>query len=91
MAGKSDIIQQVSVRAADDIRPAAEALKAVFNDRLPGWMVAPTANIASKAPMVDEEGEVLTLDVFGFAEEEEKFWEESRIAAPLAPAPGLPL
>ena len=75
-----DVIQAVSIRQADDIRPAAEALKAVFVERLPGWRVVPTANIASKAPMVDADGDVLALDVFGFTEEQEKQWEESRIA-----------
>jgi DNA-binding CsgD family transcriptional regulator len=74
------IIQDVSVRSADDIRAAAEALKSVFNDRLKQWAVVPTANIASKAPMVDADGEILALNVFGIPEEEERVWEESRIA-----------
>ncbi|MBZ6378427.1 helix-turn-helix transcriptional regulator [Pacificimonas flava] len=76
----NSIVQNVSVRTAEDIRPAAEALKAAFNERLPGWAVVPTANIASKAPMIDANGDVLALGVFGFAEEEEKAWEEGRIA-----------
>lgn len=80
MVGNSDWIQRVSVRSAEDIRPAAEALKAIFAEKLPGWRVVPTANIASKAPMIDVDGEVLVLDVYGFTEEQEKQWEESRIA-----------
>lgn len=80
MSADKSIVKSVSVKAAEDIRPAAEALRKVFAERLPGWMVVPTANIASKAPMIDVNGEILALDVFGFTEEEEKVWEESRIA-----------
>ena len=80
MTSMAKLIQQVSIRDAADIRPAAQILHKEFASRLPGWWVAPTANIASKAPMIDEEGDLIALSIFGIAKEVEEFWEESRIA-----------
>ncbi|MBV7256699.1 autoinducer binding domain-containing protein [Pacificimonas sp. WHA3] len=80
MSTVSDVIQKVSVRSQEDVRPAAIALHAECTARLPGWWFIPTANIASKAPMVAADGDVLALSVFGFSEEIEQGWEDSRIA-----------
>ncbi|MGB3722690.1 MAG: LuxR C-terminal-related transcriptional regulator [Pacificimonas sp.] len=80
MSTMTDLIQKVSVRSPGDVRPAAKALHKEFGRRLPGWWFAPIANIASKAPMIDADGEVLALSIFGFSEETEQAWEESRIA-----------
>jgi|TARA_R100000501_G_scaffold18424_1_gene38701 DNA-binding CsgD family transcriptional regulator len=74
------MIQRVSIRSAADILPAAQALHKECSRWLPGWWFVPTPNIASKAPMVDGDGNILVLSVFGFSEETEQSWEESRIA-----------
>lgn len=77
---QSDVIQSVSVRKAEDIHPAAEALREIFAERWPGSKVVATGNIASKAPMIGANGEILSMEVWGFSEEQEHSWVENRIA-----------
>ena len=74
-----DLIARVSIRAMADVRPAAEALRDIAHD-LAGFRVAAADNIASKAPMVDEDGGVLAAEVFGFNAEHERWWADSRLA-----------
>jgi DNA-binding CsgD family transcriptional regulator len=69
----------VSVRTLDDVRPAAEALRDVGR-RCGDLRVAVCDNIASKATMVDGEGNVLAADVFGWTGEGERWWADSRLA-----------
>lgn len=77
---QDDVIQSVSVRKAEDIRSAAVALRDLFSQRWPGSKVVATANIASKAPMVGAHGEIISMEVWGFSEEQEHSWVENRIA-----------
>ncbi|OYU15948.1 MAG: helix-turn-helix transcriptional regulator [Alphaproteobacteria bacterium PA4] len=69
----------VSVRGLDDVRAAAEALCDIAR-RVANLRVAVCDNIASKQTMVDAEGNVLAADVFGWTEEGERWWADTRLA-----------
>jgi LuxR family transcriptional regulator, quorum-sensing system regulator CciR len=78
-AADLSLVNRLSIRSLDDIRPAAEALhQAVLS--LAALRTAPCANIASKEPMVDAAGSVLAADVFGWTGPGTRWWENSRIA-----------
>ncbi len=68
-----------AVTCADDIRGAAEALRD-YAHALGGFQVAPTANLASKAPMTDAGGAVLARDVFGWPDAENAWWKRPLVA-----------
>ena len=69
----------VSVNSVDDVRRAAEALRDIALNR-GDLRVAVCDNIASKATMLDAEGNVLAADVFGWTGENERWWADSRLA-----------
>jgi DNA-binding CsgD family transcriptional regulator len=69
----------VSVTSMDDVRRAAEALRDIANSR-GDLKVAVCDNIASKATMVDIDGNVLAADVFGWTGEGERWWADTRLA-----------
>lgn len=68
-----------TVRDAGDIRRTAEALRdfAVKNG---GFRVAACANIASKIPMQDADGNVLASDVFGWPADRNQWWLKPQLA-----------
>jgi DNA-binding CsgD family transcriptional regulator len=72
-------IARVSIRTIGDVRPAAEALREIVEARVP-FKIAAGDNIASKRPMVDAEGKLLSAEVFGWTGDEERTWHESRVA-----------
>lgn len=69
----------VSIRTLADVRPAAEALRDIAL-QLADMKVAVCDNIASKQPMVDEDGNVLAADVFGWTGDGERWWADTRLA-----------
>jgi LuxR family quorum-sensing system transcriptional regulator CciR len=73
------LLDRLTIRSVEDIRPAAEALNEAALS-LARLRTAPCANIASKEPMVDANGAVLAADVFGWVEPTKRWWENSRIA-----------
>jgi LuxR family quorum-sensing system transcriptional regulator CciR len=73
------LLDQISIRAPADIRPAAEALH-FASISLVRLRAAACANIASKEPMVDDTGALLATDVFGWTGAGMHWWENSRIA-----------
>ena len=75
-----DDIARVSVRTMSDIRPASEALRDMVERNAPTFRIAITDNICSKRPMVDDEGNTLSSEVFGFVSDEERQWSEHRVA-----------
>lgn len=79
MALQNDIAR-VSVRVMSDIRPASEALRDIVARADPSFRIAISDNICSKRPMVDEEGNTLSSEVFGFVSDEERQWSEHRVA-----------
>lgn len=68
-----------AVSSVEDIRGAAEALRD-FAKAIGGFQVAPAANLASKAPMLDGDGNVLARDVFGWPDDENAWWKKPLVA-----------
>lgn len=68
-----------AIFAPADIRPAAEALRDIARD-LGNFRVAACANIASRSPMTDAEGEVLASAVFGWPSTKEQWWQKPLLA-----------
>jgi DNA-binding CsgD family transcriptional regulator len=73
------LLDRLTIRSVEDIRPAAEALNEAALS-LARLRTAPCSNIASKEPMVDGNGAVLAAEVFGWVEPTKRWWENSRIA-----------
>ena len=72
-------ISRVEVMAVKDIRPAAEALRDIAWERAK-LRVAVADNIASKHPLMDEDGDVLASTVFGWNGPNERWWADTRLA-----------
>jgi DNA-binding CsgD family transcriptional regulator len=75
----SDLLRGVTIRSRPGIRAAAEAMRDA-GASLGGFRVAACANIASKDPMVDDAGNVLASDIFGWDAPEERWWERPGLA-----------
>jgi len=69
----------VSITTMDDVRGAAEGLRDIAM-RCGELRVAVCDNIASKATMLDADGNVLAADVFGWTAEDERWWADTRLA-----------
>jgi LuxR family transcriptional regulator, quorum-sensing system regulator CciR len=74
-----EVIDRLNVRSAVDIRAAAETLNSAVMS-LAGMRTAPCADIASKRPMVDGDGEVLASTVFGWNGSGQRWWEVPQLA-----------
>lgn len=68
-----------AIASASDIRPAAEALRDLARE-LGHFRVAACANIASKTPMCDEDGDILASSVFGWPASKEQWWKKPLLA-----------
>ena len=68
-----------AIHSAADILPAAQALRDIALD-LGNFRVAACANIASKMPLCDMEGNVLAYSVFGWPESKEQWWKKPLLA-----------
>ena len=68
-----------AVTCVDDIRAAAEVLRD-YAAEIGGFQVAPAANLASKAPMVDAQGNILAVEVFGWPDVDEAWWKRPLVA-----------
>jgi DNA-binding CsgD family transcriptional regulator len=75
----NELLERVAVRSLEGIRPAAESLRDAATS-LTGLRVAPCANIASKEPMVDGDGNILASEVFGWCDPSERWWERPHLA-----------
>lgn len=73
------VLDRLNIRTLADVRPAAEALHAATM-ALAGLRAAAAANIASKQPMVDGNGEVLASKVFGWSGPGPRWWETPQLA-----------
>lgn len=69
----------VTIGGAGDIRRAASAF-AVIVDDIGMYRPIVSHDIASRQPMIDENGEVLAAAVFGFAEPSERRWRVKHLA-----------
>ncbi len=74
-----DDIARCSITTVKDIRGAAEALRDIAMERA-GLRVAVADNIASKTPLMDEEGAILASEVFGWNGPTERWWADTRLA-----------
>lgn len=80
-------VENVSIRALSDVRPAAEYLRDAALS-LGNLRVAASDNIAARVPMRDEEGEILATAVFGWDPDGWQWWHDVRfgLRAPVAEA-----
>jgi DNA-binding CsgD family transcriptional regulator len=69
----------VVISSIHDIRPAAEALRDLARD-LSNFRVAVCANIASKLPVTDSEGNALAESVFGWPASKDQWWKKPLLA-----------
>jgi LuxR family quorum-sensing system transcriptional regulator CciR len=74
-----DVLGRLTVRSMAGIRGAAQALNDVALS-IANLRTAPCANIASKDPMVDGDGEILASEVFGWRDPDERWWERPHLA-----------
>ena len=74
-----DDIARLTVTTVKDIRPAAEALRDIAWERA-SLRVAAADNIASKTPLMDDEGAILASEVFGWNGPNERWWADTRLA-----------
>jgi DNA-binding CsgD family transcriptional regulator len=75
----AEAIASVRILDAEGVRPAALAFRRLVED-LGAFRIAPCHDIASKTPMVDARGAVLASTVFGWSDEEDRWWRRPRIA-----------
>lgn len=71
-------LNSVTIASPAGIRPAAEAIHKIAQSY--NFRIAVSADISSKAHMVDAEGELINKDVFGWVAEGERWWEDTRLA-----------
>ncbi|MEM1020039.1 MAG: LuxR C-terminal-related transcriptional regulator [Pseudomonadota bacterium] len=67
------------INSVDDILPAAIKMRDMA-EAIGGYRAAACDNIASKIPMKDHDGNVLAETIFGWTEESEQWWKNSRLA-----------
>ncbi len=73
-------IERVRIRTPQDVRPAAEAFRDLAIE-LGDFRIAPSRNIAVKAPMVDADGNILANSIFGWTDSEaDRWWHTPRLA-----------
>lgn len=84
---KVENIAAVRIITHEDVRRAAENLRRIV-EALGDFRIACCHNIAVKEPMVDDQGNILATDVFGWTTEEgDRWWRSPRIALD-SPLPG---
>ncbi|QJB68527.1 hypothetical protein [Parasphingorhabdus halotolerans] len=71
-------LEKVSIHSTDNIRAAAINFSDIA-ERI-GLRVALCADIASGKPMLDNEGNSLNADIFGWVKNRERWWEDPRYA-----------
>jgi len=78
-ASLKDELARMTITSVKDIRPAAEALRDIAWERA-NLRVAVADNIASKNPLMDDEGAILASEVFGWNGPTERWWADTRLA-----------
>lgn len=77
-SGMTALVEAVSVRTVDQIAEAARVLCAFAAGE--GLRAALCADIAAHEPMTDADGHVLAADTFGWLGENERWWQDHRLA-----------
>jgi len=78
-ASRADRPISTAIGLVSDIRSAAEALRDIARE-CGNFRVAACANIASKTPMCDADGEVLASSVFGWPASKDQWWKKPLLA-----------
>lgn len=71
-------VDSVTITNAAGIRPAAEAIHKIAQSY--NFRIAASADISSKAHLVDADGELINKEIFGWVAEGERWWEDTRLA-----------
>ncbi|MBF6602051.1 MAG: helix-turn-helix transcriptional regulator [Sphingorhabdus sp.] len=71
-------LNSVTITSPAGIRSAAEAIHKIAQSY--DFRIAASADISSKAHMVDAEGELINKDIFGWTAAGERWWEDTRLA-----------
>jgi len=71
-------VDSVTLTSASEIRAAAEEIHKIAQSY--GFRIAVSADISSKAHLVDADGNLINKDVFGWVAEGERWWEDTRLA-----------
>lgn len=74
----AQMLEQVSIHAISDIRPAAINFNQIANSL--GLRIALCADIASGRQIMDGDGNSLNADIFGWVEDRERWWEDAHYA-----------
>ncbi len=69
----------IFIASIDDVRPAAEGLRDLARE-LSNFRVAACANIASKTPMTDADGNALASCIFGWPGSKDQWWKKPLLA-----------
>ncbi len=75
---RESLLDAVTIHDSDDILNAARAVKKMADEL--GFRASLCADIASREPMIDAEGTILTADVFGWINDGERWWEDHQLA-----------
>jgi len=78
-ASLKDELARMTITSVKDIRSSAEALRDIAWERA-NLRVAVADNIASKNPLMDDEGAILASEVFGWNGPTERWWADTRLA-----------
>ena len=70
--------EQVTIRAVEDVRPAAIAIRDVALQL--DLRIAVCPDISSKEQMLDAEGKIINADIFGWTADGERWWENGTLA-----------
>jgi DNA-binding CsgD family transcriptional regulator len=73
-----EILAKVQIDSMEDIHDAAVALQSIGNEY--GLKMAICDDISSREPLIDHDGVVLNADVFGWVEDNERWWERDSLA-----------
>jgi len=71
-------LDSVTITSPAGIRPAAEAIHKIAQSC--NFRIATSADISSKAHMVDADGELINKNIFGWVAEGDRWWEDTRLA-----------
>lgn len=70
--------EQVTIRAVEDVRPAAIAIRDVALQL--DLRIAVCPDISSKEQMLDADGKMINADIFGWTADGERWWENGTLA-----------
>ena len=70
--------EQVTIRAVEDVRPAAVAIRDIALQL--DLRIAVCPDISSKEQMLDADGKIINADIFGWTADGERWWENGTLA-----------